>query len=60
MPFFPSAMPTTHGTNSTPFRGTIVWNQLPSSIKSSRLLLNLKPNLKELRKIDSGIALSRK
>lgn len=60
MPFFPSAMPTTHGINSTPFRGTIVYNQLPSSIKSSRLLLNLKPNLKELRKIDSGIALSRK
>ena len=36
--FVPPARSTTRGENSIHFRGTLIWNQLPSSIKSSQAI----------------------
>ena len=37
--FLPPARPTTCGKNSTHFHGTLIWNQLPSLIKSSKSII---------------------
>ena len=43
---------TTQGTNSTPFGATLMCNLLPSSIKSSKSIAELKTNLKQHENID--------
>ena len=55
----PPARPTTQGTNSTPFRCTLICNQLPSSIKSSKSTAELKTNLKHLENIGCAFVLCR-
>ena len=50
--FLPSARSRTHGTNSTQFCGTLIRNQLPSSIKSSKSITKFKANLKHFENID--------
>ena len=52
MIFLPHARSTTHGTNLVGFRGTLIWNQLPSSIKSSKPIIVFKTNLKQLFNIE--------
>ena len=39
------------GLSSTPFRGSILWNNLPSSIKNSQTINELKLKLKSLGSI---------
>ena len=58
--FFPPAKPTTHGTNSAHVRGTLIWNQLQSSIKYSKSTTEFQNNLKELGKTYFGCAICRK
>ena len=41
--FLPPARSTTRGENSIYFPGTLIWNQLPSSIKSSQSIIEFKP-----------------
>ena len=48
----PSARTTYYGTNSILFRACQVWNNLPLSIKQSQSLLEFKPNIKTLRRIE--------
>ena len=45
----PSARSTFYGTNSVHFRGSLIWNNLPSYIKSSRSVCEFKNN-KEFQK----------
>ena len=54
MLFLPPARLTTRGKNSTRFRGTLIWNQLLSSIKSSKPIIEFQTNLKQLGKVDCG------
>ena len=55
MLFLPSARSAIRGKNSTHLRGILIWNQLPSSIKSSKSVIELlKTNLKQLGKVDCG------
>ena len=48
----PTARSTYYGTNSILFRACQVWNNLPLSIKQSQSLLEFKPNIKTLRRIE--------
>ena len=41
-------------------RGTLIWNQLLTSIKSSKSIAQCKIKLKQLGNIDSGKVTSRK
>ena len=47
MLYFPPVNLTIHGSNSTCFLGMLIWNQLPSSIKSIKSTAELKRNLKQ-------------
>ena len=58
--FLPLARSTIHGNNFAHFRGTLTWNQLPISIKSSKSIAELKINLKKLGNIDCGCVVCRK
>ena len=60
MLFLPPARSTTHGTNSAHFRGTLIWNHLPNSIKSSKSIIDFKTNIKQLGNIDCGCVICRK
>ena len=51
---FPSSCKVAH------FRSTLICNQLPSSIKFSKLIAEFETNLKKLWNIDSGWAICRK
>ena len=51
---------TTHGINYAHFRGTLNWNQLPSSIKSSKSIIESKTNLQIFGNIDYGCVILRK
>ena len=42
----PPARSTYYGTNSVHFRGSLIWNNLPSYIKSSRSVCEFKNNIK--------------
>ena len=53
-PALPPARSTYYGTNSVYFRGPLIWNNLPSYIKSSRSVCELKNNMKNFRNIDCG------
>ena len=44
--FLPPARSTTHGVNSAHFRGILIYNQLPSSIKPSKSIIEFNTNLK--------------
>ena len=50
----PPARSTYYGTNSVHFRGSLIWNNLPSYIKSSRSVCEFKNNIKNFRNIDYG------
>ena len=50
----PPARSTYYGTNSVHFRGSLIWNNLPSYIKSSRSVCEFKNNIKNFRYIDYG------
>ena len=41
MLFLPAARSRTRGKNFTHFRGTLIWNQLPRSIKSSKSIIEI-------------------
>lgn len=58
--FIPPARATTYATNSAPFRGTLIWNRLPSSIKASKSITEFQTNLKIFGNIDCGCFISRK
>ena len=59
--FLPPAMSTTHGTNPSRFCGTLIWNQLPNLIKSSKsIIFEFKTNLKQLANIGCGCVIYRK
>ena len=55
MIFLPPASLTTGGTNSAHFRDTLIWNQLLSSINSSKSIIETKTNLKQRGNIDCGL-----
>ena len=48
------SLPPAYGTNSVHFRGSLIWNNLPSYIKSSRSVCEFKNNIKNFRNIDCG------
>ena len=52
------SLPTTRSTyyepNSVHFRGSLIWNNLPSYIKSTRSVCKFKNNIKNFRDIDFG------
>ena len=50
----PPARSTYYGTNSVHFQGPLIWNNLPSYIKSSRLVCEFKNNIINFRDIDCG------
>ena len=50
----PSARSTYYGTNSVHFRVSLIWNNLPSYIKSSRSVCEFINNMKNFRNIDCG------
>ena len=50
----PPARSTYYGTNSVHFRGSLIWNNLPSYIKSSRSVCEFKNNIKNFRNTDCG------
>ena len=47
MLYRPPVKSTIHGSNSTYFLGMLIWNQLPSSIKSIKSTAELKRNLEQ-------------
>ena len=52
MLFLPPLRSTTHSTQSWEhFRGKLIWNKLPSSIKSGKVIVEFKTNLKQLRNL---------
>ena len=55
----PPARSTYYGTNSVHFRGSLIWNNLPSYIKSSRSVCEFKNNIKNFRNIDCGCLICR-
>ena len=55
----PPARSTCYGTNSVHFRGSLIWNNLPSYIKSSRSVCEFKNNIKNFRNIDCGCLICR-
>ena len=55
----PPARSTYYGTNSVHFRGSLIWNNLPSYIKSSRSVCEFKNNIKNFRDIDCGCLICR-
>ena len=46
--YLPSTHSTYYGTNSVHFRGSLIWNNLPSDIKSSKSVSEFKPKLRTL------------
>ena len=46
--FLSPARSSTHEINSAHFCGTLIWNQLPNTIKSSKSIIEFKANLKQL------------
>ena len=55
----PPARSTYYGTNLVHFRGSLIWNNLPSYIKSSRSVCEFKYNIKNFRNIDCGCLIYR-
>ena len=49
-------LPKTHsfyfGTNAIHFRGSLIWNNLPASVKSSDLIFEFKNKIKNIGDID--------
>ena len=45
----PPARSTYYRTNSVDFRGSLIWNNLPSYIKSSRSVCEFKNNVKDFK-----------
>ena len=58
--FLPPASSKTQTKNSIHFRDTLIYNQLPSSIKFSKPVTEFKANLNLLENIDCGCVISRK
>ena len=50
----PTARSTYYEPNSVHFRGSLIWNNLPSYIKSTRSVCKFKNNIKNFRDIDFG------
>ena len=50
----PPARSTYYRTKSVHFRGSLIWNNLPSYIKSSRSVCEFKNNIKNFRNTDCG------
>ena len=50
----PPARSTYYGTNSVHFRGSLIWKNLLSYIKSSRSVCEFENNIKNFRNIDCG------
>ena len=55
----PPARSTYYGTNSVHFRGSLIWNNLPSYIKSSRSVFEFINNIKNFRNTDCGSIIRR-
>ena len=55
----PPARSTYYGTNSVQFRGSLIWNNLPSYLKSSWSIFEFKNNIKNFRNIDLGCLICR-
>ena len=55
----PPARSTCYKTNSVHFRGSLIWNNLPNYIKSSRSICKFKNNVKNFRDIDCSCLLCR-
>ena len=47
----PPAKSTCYGVNSSAFRGSLLWNNLPSQVKESQTLEEFKDRIKNLRSI---------
>ena len=52
--YLPSTHSTYYGTNSVHFRGSLIWNNLPRDIKSSKSLSEFKTKIKNFGNIDCG------
>ena len=50
----PPARSTYYGTNSVHFRGSLIWDNLPGYIKSSRSVCEFKNNIKNFEDTDCG------
>ena len=52
--YFPSMRSTYYGTNSVHFRGSLIWNNLPRDIKSSKSVSEFNTKIKNFGNIDYG------
>ena len=52
--YLPSTHSTYYDTNSVHFRGSLIWNNLPRNIKSSKSLSEFKTKVKNFGNIDCG------
>ena len=52
--YLPSKHSTYYRTNSYHFRGSLIWNDLPGDIKSSKSVSDFKTKIKNFGNIDSG------
>ena len=52
--FIPPARSTIYGTNSVHFQGSLIWNKLPNSVKTSRSISEFKNIIKKIGIIDCG------
>ena len=50
--YLPSTHSTYYGTNSVHFRGSLIWNNLPRDVKSSKSLSEFKTKIKNFGNID--------
>ena len=57
--FIPPAKSTRYRTNSIQFRGSLVWNNLPSFVKTSSSAAVFKTNIKSIGNIDCGCLICR-
>ena len=55
----PPARSTYYGTNSVHFWGSLIWNNLPNYIKSSRSVCQFKNNINNFKDIDCGCLICR-
>ena len=52
--YLPSAHSTYYGTNSVFFRGSLIWNNLPRDIKSSKSVSEFKTKISNFGNTDCG------
>ena len=58
--FIPPAKSTVYATNSVHFLGSLIWNELPNLVKSSRSISEFKKVIQKIGNIDCGYMICRR